>query len=88
MAVAQGYTAKTVTAKQMIHKGPFVRGYKDAKAMKPFDYDAYTTAHEMELYERGRHFAAVFSGDLKDGKRVLWSAQSALYQAFSTGCLV
>lgn len=88
MACVQGYREKTVTAKSVIHKAAFVRGFNDVKKGIPFDYDAYPTMVEMEHYERGRMFACVFHGELKDGKRVLWSAQSALYDAYACGAVV
>lgn len=88
MAVVQGYTKKDTTAKSIIHKAAFVRGFKEARMGIPLNYDAYDDIKDMESYERGRMFACVFQGELKDGKRVLWSAQNALYKAYAAGYVI
>lgn len=88
MAGVQGYKQKTSTAKSIIHKAAFVRGFNEVKKGIPFNYDAYPSMVEMERYERGRMFAYSFHGDLKDGKRVLWSAQRALYDAYAIGAVI
>lgn len=80
---AQGFTGKTATAKQIIHKAPFVRGFKEVQNGIPMDYDAYyDSVSDREGYERGRQFGCVYKGVLKDGKSVTYEAQSALYHAF------
>lgn len=80
---AQGFTGKTATAKQIIHKAPFVRGFKEVQNGIPMDYDAYSdSVRDREGYERGRQFGCVYKGILKDGKNVRYEAQFALYSAF------
>jgi hypothetical protein len=86
---AQGFTGKTVTAKQIIHKAPFVRGFKEVQDDIPMDYDAYCDSIvDREGYERGRMFGYIYNGPLKYGKKVSYEAQNALYSAFYTGSLI
>jgi hypothetical protein len=86
---AQGFTVKTVTAKQIIHKAPFVRGFKEVQYGIPMDYDAYCDSIvDREGYERGRMFGQIYKGPLKYGKKVTNQAQSALCNAFYTGSLI
>lgn len=86
---AQGFTGKTATAKQIIHKAPFVRGFKEAQNGIPMDYDAYyDSVRDRESYERGRQFGCVYKGTLKIGKKVTYEAQSALYDAFYSNSVI
>lgn len=86
---AQGCKEKTATAKQIIHKAPFVRGFKEVQNGIPMDYDAYfDSARDREGYERGRLFGCVYKGILKDGKNVTYEAQSALYHAFYSNSVI
>ncbi len=86
---AQGFTGKTVTAKQIIHKAPFVRGFKEVQDGILMDYDAYyDSIVDREGYERGRIFGQIYKGPLKYGKKVSYEAQSALYSAFYTRSLI
>lgn len=86
---AQGFTAKSLTAKQIIHKAPFVRGFKEVQDGIPMDYDAYCDSIvDREGYERGRMFGQIYKGPLKYGKKVTYDAQNELYYAFYTGSLI
>lgn len=88
MAVSQGYEKKNVTAKSIIHKASFVRGFNEVKKGIPFNYQAYDDLEDMEHYERGRLFGCVYNDVLKYGKKVSLNAQYALYDAFNNGSLI
>jgi hypothetical protein len=63
----------------------FVKGYKDAKKGKPYDYEAFTGPDEISKrwqYERGRQFGLVYSGNLKNGQTVTRDAQLAIARAY------
>jgi hypothetical protein len=54
----------------------FVRGFKEARKGKPLDYDAYPhNTNQQWDYERGRQFALVYAGALKQGSRLTYEAQ-------------
>jgi len=62
----------------------FVRGFNEVKKGKAFDYDAYEDPRERNAtnkrwnYERGRLFGHVYSGPLKQGNKIDWSARLAM----------
>ena len=64
-----------------MRSAPFVRGFKDARAGKPLNYEAFPYTGDQWQYERGRHFALIFNGALKDGARITWQALSAYRDA-------
>jgi hypothetical protein len=59
----------------------FVRGFKDKRAGKAFVYDAYPTTNDQWNYERGRQFACIYDGALKNGQKLTWQAQRAMQDA-------
>lgn len=60
----------------------FVRGFKDKKANKPIQYDAYLfKTNDAWNYERGRLFACVYDGPLKNGNKLTWQAKRAFNDA-------
>lgn len=59
----------------------FVHGFKDKRAGKPFVYDAYPTTNDQWNYERGRQFACIYDGTLKNGQRITWMAENAMQDA-------
>lgn len=76
---------KSCSLKSIIYRASFVRGFNEVKKGVPMDYDAYTGPHDDTndrwAYERGRQFAYMFSGALKNGKTVTWDAQYVMGQA-------
>lgn len=72
-----------VTCQSIMRTKHFVRGFKEVKAGKPFDYDyAPRDPNDLWAYERGRLFAFVFDGKLKSGNKVLMSAMTAFASAY------
>ncbi len=61
----------------VMHKAAFNHGFKDALAGKPMDYNAYEFENDQFNYERGRHFAALYKGAIKNNKKV---SKNALYK--------
>lgn len=59
----------------------FVRGFKEAKAGKPLNYEAFPVTNDQWNYERGRQFAFVYDGLLKQGAKLTWQSQSAMQNA-------
>ncbi len=76
----------TMTWKQLLGAAAFVRGFKEVRAGKPFDYDR--PPNDSWSYERGRLFGVVYSGKIKEGNRVLTAAIYAAAEAFQAKSLV
>jgi hypothetical protein len=64
-----------------MRSAPFVRWFKDARAGKPLNYEAFSYPGDQWQYERGRHFAFIFNGALKDGARLTYDARRAFHNA-------
>jgi hypothetical protein len=80
---------RNVTCKSIIRNKEFVRGFKEIKEGKPFDYDFCPyDPNDLWAYERGRLFGLVFDGPIKSGNRVLQSAQFAFSQAYWNGSVI
>ena len=68
-------TKKTTTA-AVIRSSAFVKGFAEVKKGKPLNYDAFPyDANKQWDYERGRQFALLFSGAIKKGARVTYTAE-------------
>jgi len=59
----------------------FVRGFKEARQGKPLNYEAYPVTNDQWNYERGRQFAFIYDGALKNGARLTLQSQSAMQNA-------
>ena len=64
-----------------MRSAPFVRGFKEARAGKPLNYEAFPFTNDQWQYERGRAFALIFDGALKDGARLTYDARRAFHNA-------
>jgi hypothetical protein len=72
-----------VTCQSIMRTKHFVRGFKEVKAGKPFDYDfCPDNSTDLWAYERGRLFALVYDGPVKSGNRLLQSAVNAFGEAY------
>ena len=66
----------------------FVRGFREASQGKPFNYTAYEgTGNKQWNYERGRQFAFVYQGKLKNGNRLAWQAVEAMNHAILSNAI-
>ena len=71
-----------VTLRTVIRSADFVRGFKEAKAGKPINYDySPKDTNGLWQYERGRQFGLIFDGKLKSGNRILYRAELELSNA-------
>jgi hypothetical protein len=71
-----------------MRSAPFVRGFKDARAGKPLNYEAFPYTGDQWQYERGRHFALIFNGALKDGARLTYDARRAFHTALRERAII
>lgn len=77
---------KTVgkSARWTMGRAAFMQGYREARKGLPMDYDVYTEdgrTNDRWQYERGRQFALLYAGTVKQGNRVLPEAQRAMHYA-------
>ena len=68
-------------ASTVMRSAAFVRGFKEAQKGKPLDYDAYRDTNNQWNYQRGRQFALIFDGVLKNGSKLTLAAQYAMQNA-------
>lgn len=76
------------TAKALINRAAFVKGYQEAHRGLPLDPDWGKNTNEQWYYERGRLFASVFDGKLKNGRRVTYESQRQLSNAINQGSII
>jgi hypothetical protein len=80
---------RNVKCETIMRSKYFVRGFKEVKAGKPFDYDfCPDDSNDLWDYERGRLFSLVFDGPIKSGNRVLRSAVLAFSSAYWNGSII
>lgn len=81
--------AKTrpITLRSIISCAAFRKGYEEAKKGLPLASDKYSYA-EVWNYERGRQFACLYDGRLKEGNRVRMDAMYALSGAMNAGHVI
>ena len=77
---------KTVTVKleSTMRAASFVKGFKEAQAGKPINYESFPASFETNKqwqYERGRQFGLIYSGALKKGSKITWEAWRAYREA-------
>ena len=78
-----------MTIKTAIRNAAFVKGFKDVKAGKPFDYDfGGDNTSRQWAYERGRQFGLMYVGELKLGNKIRFGAQVELAYAFNTRSII
>jgi hypothetical protein len=59
----------------------FVKGFREARAGKPLNYEAFPVTNDQWNYERGRQFAFIYDGALKNGAKLTWQSQGAMQNA-------
>lgn len=81
---------KNVSLRSVMHRAPFVRGFKEIQKGIPMDYDAYLdeSTNNRWQYERGRLFGLMYKGKLKDGNRVCYAAINSFSDAVSRGIIL
>ena len=79
---------KPVTLLSVISSRPFGRGFSSYRNGEPFDPDAFYRLNDQWAYERGRMFAAFYSGALRQNRRLAWDAIQAAREALHSGALI
>lgn len=82
---------RSVNLRGIIRSAPFVHGFNDAVAGKPYDYDAYNDlgdTNDRWNYERGRMLGMVFDGPLKFGRTTNFYALLACSEAIDSGIII
>ena len=67
---------------------PFGRGFSDYRKGLPLEPEAYPVTNDQWRYERGRLFAAYYSGALRINRRLAWEAKAAASEALRHGALI
>jgi hypothetical protein len=81
-------STKNTGLRGVMRSAAFVRGFYEARANVPMDYDAYQELGQTNTrwaYERGRLFGLLFQGPLKHGHRVSPTAVYEMKAAYSRG---
>ena len=86
MAIRQVAVTKKRKLSACMRAAPFVKGFNDMRKGKPLNYEAfpYDTNAQWD-YERGRLFACIFQEPLKEGVKLRWQAQVAMFEALQAG---
>lgn len=79
---------KPVTLLSVISPRPFGRGFSSYRNGEAFDPDAFHRLNDQWAYERGRLFAAYYSGALRVNRRLAWEAKAAASEALRHGALI
>jgi len=74
------------TIKQVLNSKSFNLGVEDARKGRPFKYDL--PADIEWNYERGRHFAQIFDGDIKNGRCVRIEAMYKFSDAWRNHAII
>lgn len=77
-----------VSLSKVLGSRPFGRGFSDYRNGEPFDPDAFYRLNDQWAYERGRLFAAYYSGALRINRRIAWEAKTAASEALRHGALI
>ena len=88
MAIRQVTVTKKRKLSACMRGKHFVLGFNDKRKGKPLNYEAflYDTNAQWD-YERGRLFACIFDGALKNGAKLNWQAQIAMCEALESGAV-
>ena len=81
-------STKNTGLRGVMRSASFVRGFREARAGVPMDYDAYQERGQTNVrwaYERGRLLGFIFQGPLKDGHRVNATAVYEMKNAYRRG---
>jgi hypothetical protein len=66
----------------------FMDGVRAVRKGKPLNYDYSTIVNDQWNYERGRQFALLWDGPVKNGRQVTYSAMFAANNAFKDGVII
>ena len=77
-----------VPLSKVLSSRPFGRGFSDYRAGRPFRDDLFYRRNDQWAYERGRMFAALYQGALRQNRRLAWGAIQAAREALHNGALI
>ena len=77
-----------VPLSKVLSSRPFGRGFSAFRKGEPLDPAAFHRTNEQWAYERGRMFAALYSGTLRHNRRLAWGAIQAAREALHNGALI
>lgn len=77
-----------VPLSKVLSSRPFGRGFAAYRNGEPLDPDAFHRTNEQWAYERGRMFAAWYSGALRSNRRLSYDAMVAAREALRIGALI
>lgn len=58
------------TFKDVMMRESFQKGFNEFRAGLPYDYDGIVNLNDQASYERGRKFAILYSGRLRQGRGI------------------
>lgn len=73
---------------KVLSSRPFGRGFSAFRNGEPLDPDAFHRLNDQWAYERGRMFAALYSGTLRHNRRLSYDAMVAAREALRIGALI
>lgn len=77
-----------VPLSKVLSSRPFGRGFAAYRNGEPFRDDLFYRLNDQWAYERGRMFAALYSGTLRHNRRLAWGAIQAAREALRIGALI
>lgn len=77
-----------VPLSKVLSSRPFGRGFSDYRAGRPFRDDLFYRLNDQWAYERGRMFAAFYSGALRSQRHLTAGALNAAREALHNGALI
>lgn len=77
-----------VSLSKVLSSRPFGRGFSAFRNGEPFDPDAFYRLNDQWAYERGRMFAAWYTGALRSNRRLSHGAMVAASEALRSGALI
>lgn len=77
-----------VPLSKVLSSRPFGRGFAAYRNGEPFRDDLFHRINEQWAYERGRMFAALYSGTLRHNRRLAHGAMVAAREALHNGALI
>lgn len=78
----------SVPLSKVLSSRPFGRGFSDYRAGRPFRDDLFYRLNDQWAYERGRMFAALYQGALRQNRRLSHGAIVAAREALNHGALI
>ena len=77
-----------VSLSKVMSSRPFGRGFSAFRKGEPFRDDLFYRLNDQWAYERGRMFAALYSGTLRHNRHLTAGALQAAREALRIGALI